>query len=105
MKEKKCKPNSGILKPVVNLNKCEGKGPCIAVCPFDVFEMRAICDDDYRQLSLMGRIKTKVHGRDKAFVINPDLCHSCGLCVSACPEKAIKLETNKMMQNSRTTED
>ena len=24
-------------------------------------------------------------------VVNPDACHACGLCATACPEKAIKL--------------
>jgi 4Fe-4S ferredoxin len=24
-------------------------------------------------------------------VIKPDACHACGLCVTACPEKAITL--------------
>jgi NAD-dependent dihydropyrimidine dehydrogenase PreA subunit len=37
------------------------------------------------------RIKSFVHGHKKAFVIAPEQCHACGLCVKACPEKAIKL--------------
>ena len=86
-----CKDEPGNLMPVVNFNSCEGKGPCIDICPYDVFEMQTITDDQYKELSFIGKIKTKVHGREKAVVINADLCHSCGLCVTACPEKAIKL--------------
>lgn len=77
--------------PVVNLNKCEGKGPCIDVCPYDVFEMQAISDETFNRLSFTGKIKTKVRGREKASVMNPGECHNCGLCVTACPEKAITL--------------
>lgn len=87
-----CKDEPGKLMPVINFNSCEGKGPCIDVCPYDIFEMKVITDEQYNELSLIGKLKTKVHGRKKAFVINGDLCHSCGLCVTACPEKAIKLQ-------------
>ena len=94
MKEDKyavCKDEAGILVPVIDLNACEGKGPCIDVCPYNVLEMQALKDEGYKQLSFFGKLKTAVHGRDKAVVVKPDLCHSCGLCVTSCPEKAIKL--------------
>ena len=86
-----CKEESGKIMPVVDFNKCEAKGPCIEVCPYDVFEMQKISDEEFSKLTFIGKLKTRVHGRDKAVVINPNLCHSCGLCVTACPEKAIKL--------------
>ncbi|MBS1635323.1 MAG: 4Fe-4S dicluster domain-containing protein [Bacteroidetes bacterium] len=87
-----CKEEPGLLVPVIDLNACEGKGPCIDVCPYHVLEMDSISDDTYKHLSFFGKLKTAVHGRDKAQVIKPDLCHSCGLCVTVCPEKAIKLK-------------
>ena len=87
-----CKDEAGKLIPVINLNTCEGKGPCIEVCPYDVFEMKPITEEQYSGLSWIGKLKTKVHGREKAFVVNAELCHACGLCVTACPEKAIKLK-------------
>jgi NAD-dependent dihydropyrimidine dehydrogenase PreA subunit len=87
-----CKPVSGVIAPTVNLNKCEGKTTCVEVCPYNVFEMQAISDEDYARLNLVGKLKTLVHGKMKAIVKNPEQCHSCGLCVTACPEKAIKLE-------------
>lgn len=90
-----CKEESGKLMPVVNFNSCEGKGPCIEVCPYDVFEMNTINDEQFKELSFFGKLKTRVHGREKAFVIKADMCHACGLCVSACPEKAIKLQKVK----------
>ena len=89
-----CKEEAGRLVPVVNLNKCEAKGPCIEVCPFDVFQLQEITHAQYARLSLLGKLKTKVHGRKKAVVAHPGACHACGLCVPACPEKAITLSRN-----------
>lgn len=87
-----CKEEPGKLIPVVNFNACEGKGPCIEVCPYDVFEMRQVNDQQFSELSFFGKLKTRVHGREKAFVLKADMCHACGLCVTACPERAIKLQ-------------
>ncbi len=90
-----CKEESGTLVPVVNFNSCEGKGPCIEVCPYDVFIMQALSDEEFGELSFIGKLKTRVHGMEKAFAIHADMCHACGLCVTACPEKAIKLIKQK----------
>jgi 4Fe-4S ferredoxin len=86
-----CKHPPKTLRPLVNFSKCEAKGPCIQVCPYDVFEMKAITDADYSRLNLVGKIKTFVHGRQKAHAVRADACQACGLCVKACPEKAISL--------------
>jgi ferredoxin len=32
-----------------------------------------------------------LHGWKQAFAVNADACRACGLCVEACPEKAIRL--------------
>ena len=42
-------------------------------------------------MSLRGRLKALVHGSRQAFVARPEACHACGLCVAACPERAITL--------------
>ena len=86
-----CKPEAGNLIPVINLSKCEGKKDCVEVCPYEVFEMQAISEEAYKSLTFAGKLKTFVHGKQKAFAIRTDACHACGLCVTACPEKAIKL--------------
>ncbi len=86
------KHNAGILTPVISLSKCEGKGPCVPVCPHNVIEMRIITPEEFQMLTFTGKLKTWVHGKEKAYVINPNDCHTCGLCVQACPEKAIKLK-------------
>ena len=77
--------------PVIDLSRCEAKGPCIEVCPYDVLAMHEYSKAELVNLSWVGRLKTWVHGKEKAFAIYPEACQACGLCVQACPEKAIKL--------------
>jgi len=72
---------------LIDRNKCEGKGGCL-VCPTGVFELR---EPDPKELSRLSRIKLRFHGGKQAFAIRPQDCDSCGLCVEACPERAIKL--------------
>ena len=79
------------LRPVVNRNKCEGKHDCVDICPYDVFEVRRIDDADFAKLGLLGKLKSVAHGRKSAYTPNADACQACGLCVTACPEKAITL--------------
>jgi 4Fe-4S ferredoxin len=91
MKPENCKDQPGRLMPVVDFNKCEAKGPCIMECPHDVFDLKAIGREEYNNLNFVGKLKTRFNGREKAYVVKPGQCHACGLCVTACPEKAIKL--------------
>jgi 4Fe-4S ferredoxin len=86
-----CKHPPGVMIPLVDLNGCEGKGPCVPACPYDVLEMRPITMEEQKQLSFKGRIKTFVHGKHKTFAVKVDLCQGCGKCVAVCPEHAIKL--------------
>jgi NAD-dependent dihydropyrimidine dehydrogenase PreA subunit len=81
----------GKLVPVIDQNRCEGKQDCVRVCPYHVFEMTVLNAQDKAKLSVRGRLKAFFHGGRQAFVRNPDACHACGLCVQACPERAIKL--------------
>ena len=86
-----CRQPPGTFNPVIDRNKCEGKGPCIPACPFDVLEIGTLSKDERRELSIVGKIKAFAHGGQQAYVIHPDFCAACGLCVSACPEQAITL--------------
>ncbi|WP_026349891.1 4Fe-4S dicluster domain-containing protein [Bordetella sp. FB-8] len=86
-----CKQKPGVIAPVIDLKRCEGKGGCLEVCPENVFEIRRIAQDDYLGLDLMHRLKLRVHGMKVAYTPNANACRSCGLCVTACPERAIKL--------------
>jgi len=89
-----CPGAPGRVVPVIDRNRCEGKQDCVRVCPYEVFEMRTLAADDKAALSLVGRLKAWAHGNRQAFAVNGDACHACGLCVEACPEKAIRLAPN-----------
>jgi 4Fe-4S ferredoxin len=86
-----CKQEPGVIVPVIDMTRCEGKADCVRVCPEDVFEVRRIDDVDYKGLGFFGRFKVRVHGMKMAYTPNADACRSCGLCVTACPERAITL--------------
>lgn len=89
-----CKPEAR-LEPVVDHGRCEGKRDCVEVCPYGVFEVSRIHDDDFRALSFFGRLKSVAHKRQTAYTPNASQCQSCGLCVKACPEKAIQLRKRR----------
>lgn len=86
-----CSDDAGFLRPVIDRNRCEAKEDCVEVCPFHVFEIRKLSPEERSGLSLIGRLKLFAHGGKQAFAVRADDCHGCGLCVTACPEKAIKL--------------
>ncbi len=86
-----CAETSGKLIPVIDRARCEGKDDCVRVCPYHVFEVRKLTPEERGRLGFFSRLKVAVHGNRQAFAIRADQCHGCGLCVEACPEKAIKL--------------
>ncbi len=86
-----CKHPAGAFVPRINPERCEAKGPCVTVCPYDVLAIAPVTAQLRSQLSWLGRIKLFVHGGRQAYVANPAQCHGCGLCVAACPEHAITL--------------
>ncbi len=83
---------SGLFYPEINLNKCEGDVGCVKVYPKNVLEMKEISESEYKNLSFIGKLKTKSYGRTKAFVAFPALRQARGECVKICPGKAIKLK-------------
>jgi NAD-dependent dihydropyrimidine dehydrogenase PreA subunit len=86
-----CRGEPGALRPIVDRARCEGKADCVRVCPYGVFEVRKIDPEDYAPLSIIAKLKSKVHGGKTAYTPNADACRACGECVTACPEKAIRL--------------
>lgn len=90
-----CRAAPGAFVPQIDRGRCEGKADCAAVCPYGVFEVRRIDDDDFEKLSWLGRLKSRAHGRLTAYTPKADACQACGLCVVACPEKAIELVSKR----------
>jgi 4Fe-4S ferredoxin len=86
-----CKDDHVGKAPLVDRNRCEAKADCVSVCPFDVFEVRRLSGDERTGLSLRGRLNLLAHRGRQAVVADPERCHACGLCVAACPERAITL--------------
>ena len=86
-----CKAAPGAWRPAVDHARCEAKRDCVDVCPYDVFEVRRIDDADYATLGWLARLKVLAHRKQTAYTPRADQCRACGLCVVACPERAIVL--------------
>jgi NAD-dependent dihydropyrimidine dehydrogenase PreA subunit len=86
-----CAPAAGAVRPVIDRSRCEGKADCERVCPYGVFALRRLTDEERAPLSLRAKVKLWVHGGRQAFAVQADDCHACGKCVEACPEQAIRL--------------
>lgn len=86
-----CDPQPSPLRPVINRSRCEGKEDCLRVCPYNVFEIQRVTEEEKAALKVFARLKLFAHGGKQAYAVRADACHACGLCVSACPEKAITL--------------
>jgi NAD-dependent dihydropyrimidine dehydrogenase PreA subunit len=87
----RCRAEPARYVPVINRERCEGKADCVAVCPYGVFEVRSMEAEDFRELPLLAKLKSLAHRKRTAYTPRADACQACGLCVVACPEKAISL--------------
>jgi len=87
----KCQAEPGLYRPEVNVRRCEGKGACVVVCPYKVFEVGRISDEAFRRLPPLFKLRSWAHGKKTANIPRADACRACGLCVVACPERAIRL--------------
>ena len=89
--ESRCKQSPGVMVPVIDRNRCEGKAACVAVCPVKVFAIGVLSPGERSTLSWRGKLKAFGHGWKQAFTPNAQACEACGKCVEACPEEAISL--------------
>ena len=80
-----CKFPPGVMRPKINLNRCEAKGPCVPICPYDVLAIHTVPPEDRETMSLVGKLKLFVHGGKQAYAVDPDACRGCGLCVRPVP--------------------
>lgn len=87
----RCRADPGTWSPIVDRGRCEGKRDCVDVCPHNVFDVRRMDERDFKPLRVMAKAKVLAHRRQTAYTPNAADCRACGLCVVACPEKAITL--------------
>jgi 4Fe-4S ferredoxin len=92
---KVCKQEPGTFIPVIDINRCTGRDDCVEVCPYEVFTMGILPQEQRKDMPPMVKLKNIRWGWRQAFVTNGDACRACGLCVSACPEDAIVLKRAK----------
>ena len=90
-KDTDCKQPPGLFRPVIDRNRCEGKADCVEACPHEVFSVGTLPVAQRAGLSFLGRLKGRAHGWQHAFTPRAEACQACGLCVTACPERAIQL--------------
>ena len=86
-----CKQESGTFVPVIDRNRCEGKGECVRVCPVGLFKVDFLPAEMRTSLTIKGKIKGFAHRWRQALLVNAEACEACGLCIKACPEDAITL--------------
>lgn len=98
----KCRQAPGVVRPVVDPARCEGKADCITACPVNVFEIVRIPSETFNALPALAKFKVFVHGMKTAATPNAALCEGCGYCVTACPEHAIRLERASDYAKRRT---
>ncbi len=79
------------LRPVIDRDRCGAKAACVAVCPYQVFDVRRLEPGERAGIGLRGRLKLIVHHGRQAVTPRLDSCLACGKCVAACPEEAIRL--------------
>jgi len=77
--------------PVVDRAKCEGKADCVDVCPYSVFQIGTLTDEEYQSLGYFGRVRARHHQLKTSRTPRATECRACGLCVVACPEDAVNL--------------
>ena len=88
-----CKQAPGAFKPVIDRGRCEGKADCVVICPYDVFALDILPEPDRKTLSGPAKFRGFLNGWQQSFAVRSEACRACGLCVQACPEKAIRLES------------
>ena len=89
---KNCDPAPGRVIPVIRRDLCDGERDCVRVCPYDVFHVRRLTFAEWRAVPRLSlRLALPIFGNRQAFTVHTDDCRACGLCVTACPHRAVEL--------------
>jgi NAD-dependent dihydropyrimidine dehydrogenase PreA subunit len=64
----RCRPEPTGNVPVVDRNRCEAKDDCVRVCPYGVFEVRALTTAERSGVSIRGWLNLLVHRNRQAVV-------------------------------------
>lgn len=86
-----CKAEPLTWWPVVDLDLCTGQGDCEEVCPYRVFLVGVMGDEEFAAQPAARQAKLLTHDRRIATTPAIDDCRACGMCVVGCPERAITL--------------
>jgi 4Fe-4S ferredoxin len=86
--------------PTIDARRGVGAGDCVSVCPFDfdLFKVRKLSPLEQQGLLFGSLLKVLVHDGRQRFVVRPEACEACGLCVRACPDHAIRLSATGVRQ-------
>jgi Pyruvate/2-oxoacid:ferredoxin oxidoreductase delta subunit len=69
------------FSPLINEEKCNGCGKCVALCPVEA--MTLVSSNDH---GLPNRKKAK---------LQEEICLGCGICLTGCDKKALELRSRK----------
>ena len=86
-----CDIPPGAFLPVIDPRRGEAAGACVDVCPYDVLRLLPARTANTEALRWHTRMKVRIRGNKLAYAVAPDACRACGLCVAACPERAIRV--------------
>ena len=89
---KNCDAAPGRVIPIIRRDLCDGERDCVVVCPYDVFQVRRLTFAEWRAVPRLSlRLALPLFGNRQAFTVDADACRACGLCVRACPHRAVEL--------------
>jgi electron transport complex protein RnfB len=66
-----------IMAAIVDIEKCDGCGACMEVCPLDAIKLACPVGAE--------------HSSKEVAVIDEDACTECGVCVEECPNGALHI--------------
>jgi 4Fe-4S ferredoxin len=81
-----------IYRLKVNRNTCTGCNVCVVSCPinFDQLKNQGFLNQENAVMLVKNGIAYDIYDEERKVPLRN--CDGCGVCIEACPQKAIKLE-------------